>query len=437
MLHRTNSPIRRDVRQGDPAVIEEPESLRRRVGGYRLGRTLVLLTLGAMGVGIGLTRALPRNLDFAIRTDLGGAGQDMVFVDLGFDLAAYLALIGGALAADAFGASLVLLVSAGIAGAAGLIAAEAPSLPILILARVVAGGASGSAIAAALVAIGTTAPSPERGWATGLVLGGIVAGTWAAEPLAVSMGLWIWRSPLALISGGMAIWAGIWWAAVHRGPLAPGPSTIPVKTFGHILGMKTLLFLAFAVAWGAGYWQVLVPARLIDRWHWDLVLIPGISSLRLGTEAASCLLAGLVTDLLFWGSGNLRSARQVTVAAGLLIALVAGGFMPGIPGTALAYWLAIGDAGLALAAVGIMTTVLDIAAPRSGVAVAVLGATIGIAAWASPTMLGRLLPGDRIVGAIALALLALALPLAFLLRPDRPLPTEVESPPPRAEDDRD
>jgi hypothetical protein len=110
------------------------------------------------------------------------------------------------------------------------------------------------------------------------------------------------------------------------------------------------------------------------------------------------------------------------VAVGLLVAFIAGIALPNAPGPGLAVWLAVTDAGLAFAAVGLATATLDVAAPRTGAALAVLAVTVGLAAWGSPDLLGRLTGSAGLVRWIVLVLIGLGIPAAFFLRPDRPLP---------------
>jgi EmrB/QacA subfamily drug resistance transporter len=154
-----------------------------------------------------LTVALPR-----LREDFGADFVSVQWVLNGYVLAlASLTLIGGALA-DVYGRARMLALGCIIFGLASAACALAPSVTLLIAARVVQGIAAAIVTPASLALIGAVYPREERNQAIGVwaaasaltTAGGPILGGWLTENFGWPLVFWI-NPPLALAAVALLI----------------------------------------------------------------------------------------------------------------------------------------------------------------------------------------------------------------------------------------
>jgi MFS family permease len=211
-----------------PASTSAPPA--RILGVAAAGTLLVLAVFSAFVVTVGdSTRAL----------GAGIAGQAWSLSGMSLGLAA--ALLTAGVLADDLGYARVLTWSAALLGASSVVGAMAPSIAVLIGARVVQGIAGGGVVAASLGAIGRTFPSgSSRTRATavwGAAVGaGITIGPLTAGLLDAALG---WRSGFWLeAAGAIAVMSAS--AGLHMPPAATRRPLDPTGVTALVAGMALL-----------------------------------------------------------------------------------------------------------------------------------------------------------------------------------------------------
>jgi MFS family permease len=177
-----------ELRSG-ASVVDSASNAARTLAVAAFGTLLVLSTFSAVVTTVG---------DSARSLQGGVAGQTWALSGMSLGLAAAL-LMAGALADD-FGRRRVLVWSAALLAATSALGALAPSMGVLVAARVLQGVAGAGVLAASLGSIGHAFPAgPRRTRATGVwaaaVGGGIALGPLAGAALATALG---WRSSYGL-----------------------------------------------------------------------------------------------------------------------------------------------------------------------------------------------------------------------------------------------
>lgn len=157
-----------------------------------------------------LNLALP-----AIGRDLGAAGGGLQWVVSGYLLAAGALMAGAGRLGDLYGRRRLLTAGLAVFGGASLVCALAPSLPVLVGARVVQGAGGAMAMPAGLALLTNACPPGSRARVMGraLGIGGVatVCGPYVGGVLteAVSWRAVCWLNvPLALVAAGCAARAG-------------------------------------------------------------------------------------------------------------------------------------------------------------------------------------------------------------------------------------
>jgi predicted MFS family arabinose efflux permease len=301
------------------------------------GRFVLLLALGAFALGLDayvMAGLLPRVAD-DLDVSEASAGQMVTVFTLCYALAA--PVFAAALAGRP--ARTVLACALAVFTAGNALTALAPALPVLLLARALAGiGAGLYSPMAAATAAGLVGEE-RRGRSLALVMGGMSIGTVVGVPLGVLVAEQVgWRGTLWLITAlGVLALAGVaLLPATTAGPppalrdrvriLADGrvASIAVVSLLGGVasLGLYTYLapFLADASdgtgtvgpmwAWGAGgVLGSLLIGRVVDRTRrpfaivaWVLALLTAAHAL-LPTAAAAGVWA-LVPPLVVWGAAG-------------------------------------------------------------------------------------------------------------------------------------
>ncbi|MEV0504209.1 MFS transporter [Streptomyces spectabilis] len=399
-----------------------------------------VITIDVSGVNV----ALP-----AMRDDLGGSSSGLPWVVDSYTLMfAALMLSAGALS-DAVGARRAYGWGLGVFTLASLGCGAAPTLGVLIAARVVQGSAAAVMVPASLALIRQAFPDPvER--ARGIALwtvGGAVAV--AAGP--VLGGLltteWSWRAVFCLnVPTGIVGFLALMRAA--RSPrrsvafdlpgqvtavLALASLTFAVIEGGHD-GFTRAVLTAVVVAVGCALGFVAVEARRrhpmlpLELFRLRGVTVPVISGFALNAafyggvfvlslffqeqRGQSALSAGLmfVPMALITAHVNYLSPRAVTrfgrrtvVVAGLLtVALGCGALLPvgsGTPGWVTALLMIPLGVGGSLAMPALTSLMLDsVAGERAGTAAALLNTGRQTGGAVSTAAFGALLPGDFTAG---------------------------------------
>ncbi|WP_262697675.1 MULTISPECIES: MFS transporter [Streptomyces] len=352
-----------------------------------------------------LNLALP-----GIGRDLGAAGGGLRWVVSGYLLAAGSLMAGAGRLGDLYGRRRLLMAGLTVFGGASLVCALAPSLPVLVAARVVQGAGGAVAMPVGLALLTNACPPGARARIMGraLGIGGVatVCGPYAGGVLteAVSWRAVFWLNvPVALVAGACAARAGesrdttappsvdvaglvtatgalaALAVLVDRGPLwgwASGPSaaTLAVavalgcafvrheRAVANPLVDLTLFgsrpFVALTVAGAAANAATVivlfvVPLALQGPW--------GLSAMGAGVAflapAAAMALAGPV-------AGRIRTADAVRVMAGAL-GLGAASLGAATMATALpVFLLAITGCGAALGVAGALTLIATQAVVR-------------------------------------------------------------------------
>jgi MFS family permease len=329
-------------------------------------RTLRVAALGTLLV-LAVFSAIVTTIDDSVRSlHAGIAGETWALSGMSLGLAVTL-LTAGALADDV-GHRRVLTWSAALLAGASVIGALAPTVAVLVAARVLQGMAGGGVLAASLGSIGRAFPSgPERAHATGIwggaVGAGITVGPLASALLAVSFG---WRS-------------GYWLEAAAAAAVMVAATTLP----GGDRRARGRLDLAGIATLAAG--MALLTAALVEARHaWT-----GIATVALFGTAA----------LLLGGFAVIELRRRRPLVDPRLFGQPR--FLASVSG---ALFIGLANVGLMSYAPGVMQRVLHIS---------VLASAGVLCAWSGTSMvvalLARKLPvalGARARVAIGLALCA-------------------------------
>ncbi|MER7989595.1 MFS transporter [Streptomyces noursei] len=348
-------------------------------------RKVWLLTLGAFTLGLDayVMAGLLPVLAADVGTRVSLAGQLVTAFTLAYAISA--PLVAGLLS----GARPRLLILAALAvfTVGNALTALAPSLGLLLGARIVAGAGAGVYSALSTAAAAALVPEEKRGRALALVMGGMSAGTVLGVPIGVLLAehagwratLWLVTALGAVALGGLAVLL----PQVPAGPAVPVRARLtaladravaPVVTVSFLaavasLGLYTYLAPVLAAAggvhevtpylwaWGAGgVLGSVLSGPLVDRTGrvrmlaGGILLVVAVSQALLPTLAAVAL-PGAVVALLAWGAAGW--AFQVPQQHRLLRASAQRGTVAlALNNSALYLGSAVGSAlgGLALAA---------------------------------------------------------------------------------------
>ena len=194
-------PCSRGVIAAEPCPREQGREIARGQRRIVLSACIVASSMAFIDGSV-LTVALPR-----LREDFGADLVSVQWVLNGYVLAlASLTLIGGALA-DVYGRARILALGSIVFGLASVACALAPSVTLLIAARVVQGIAAAIVTPASLALIGAVYPREERNQAIGVwaaasaltTAGGPILGGWLTENFGWPLVFWI-NPPLALMA---------------------------------------------------------------------------------------------------------------------------------------------------------------------------------------------------------------------------------------------
>jgi MFS family permease len=224
------------------AITLRPSALKRRSAEATLsaqaGTTLPVAAFGTLLV-LAVFSAAASTVGDTVRSLRGGlAGQTWVLSGMSLGLAAALLIVGAL--ADDLGRRRVLIVGSATLGLASAVGALAPSVGVLVGARVLQGAAGAGVLAASLGAIGHAFPSGRaRTTATsvwGAAVGaGIAVGPLASGALAAGLG---WRS-------------SYWLLAIGAAALVPAAMTLPESRSAHRRRLDGVGAITLALAMAA------------------------------------------------------------------------------------------------------------------------------------------------------------------------------------------
>lgn len=190
--------------------------------------------------GLAVAAALPQ-----VAGDLGGVGL-LPWVITSFLLTSGVATVAAGPLVDGLGVAKTFRVAVAVFAVAGTLAGLAPSMPVLIVARVVQGAGAGATVATALAAVGLVFPASLVGRAFALnstVWGvmGVAAPALAATLLTVASWRWVFLVNLPL--GVVALAAG--WRSLP-GPVRSASPALRIDAVG--IGLVTAFAGALLVA---------------------------------------------------------------------------------------------------------------------------------------------------------------------------------------------
>lgn len=221
----------------------------------RLGRSAIscpqrdkpwVLATAILGSSLAFIEGSVVNLAMpAIQADFATSSTDLQWVVNAYLLVLGSAMLTGGSLGDRYGLRRVFIIGTGIFGCGALACAFAPSLPWLILARLVQGLGGALLVPASLALIGSHFDEHERGRAIGLWAGasalttalGPVAGGWLVDQSGWPAVFWL-IAPFAALTTLLA-----WW----RVPVSPRSDDGKLDYLGASLLVATLACLIYAL----------------------------------------------------------------------------------------------------------------------------------------------------------------------------------------------
>ncbi|WP_344319497.1 MFS transporter, partial [Streptomyces yatensis] len=349
-----------------------------------------------------LNLALP-----GIGRDLGAAGGGLQWVVSGYLLAAGALMAGAGRLGDLYGRRRLLMAGLAVFGGASLVGALAPSLPVLVGARVVQGAGGAMAMPAGLALLTNACPPGSRARVMGraLGIGGVatVCGPYVGGVLteAVSWRAVCWLNvPLALIAAVCAAWAG-----ESRDTTAPVSVDVAglVTVTGALAALAVLVDRGQPWGWASGRSAVAVALavglgavfvrheRAAAHPLVDLALFgnrPFVALTAAGAAAnAATVVVLFAVPLALQGPWRLSAAGAGAAFLAPAAAMALAGPVAGRIGTAyavraMAGVLVLGAAALAAAAAAPTLPVFLVAVTACGAALGVAGALTLIATQA-------------------------------------------------------
>jgi ACS family glucarate transporter-like MFS transporter len=263
--------------------------------------------------------------------------------------------------------------------------------PLLIL-RFILGVGESPTFPAAAQGISEWISRPRQGFASGIVLTSVGAGS-AIAPVLIStvMVRWGWRAAL-VASTAPAIAVALGWA-ISRPPsseLAPQREPQDSKVKAPIVWSRSfiLLIVSYTIEGYVGYiflfWFYLY---LVEVRHFDLLRAGSLSSLPGLLSIVSIPLGGLISDRLITSRLGVRWGRRAVPMTGLILSgiLLTLGAGTGNANYAVMY-LALAMASVLAVEGPFWATMIEIAGPRSGTAGGIMNCGSNIGGMISPAL---------------------------------------------------
>ncbi|MER6511319.1 MFS transporter [Nonomuraea sp. NPDC001636] len=288
-------------------------------------RKVVVLALGAFALGLdayvmaGLLPVMAADLG----TSIAVIGQTVTAFTLAYAIAAplFATVLGAARSRT------VLVLALAVFTVANGLTAVLSSLPLLLLARVIAGAGAGLYASQASVAAADLAPEQLRGRALGLVMGGMSAGTVLGVPLGVLLAEQAgWRSTMWLIT---ALGAAVMIAVYGLLPSAPAGRVVSARQRLAVLVDRRIAVVALvsflAAVASLGLYTYLAPV-LADAGGVDAVT-PYLWVWGVGGVLGS-LAVGPLVDRLGRTAGLVAAILGTLALTQLLLPFLAGAWAP-------------------------------------------------------------------------------------------------------------
>lgn len=346
-----------------------------------------------------LDRAAIAPLLVPIARDLDRSVAEVTLAPTGYLLTYGVMQMFWAAGSDRFGRVRTMRVSLIIAGVAGLASALAPTLPLLVGTRALAGAAFAAAVPGALVYIGDTVPIRIRPMALADLATGIAAGfaigTLGAALISDQVG---WRTPFAVI-GVCGLLLAVLIGRLEE-PERP-PFTPILRQLPEVLRHRsTLLVLALAFLEGSLVLGLLVflPATL---------QLSGVSTAQAGAATAAYGLAVILASALV-KRRTTRARPHRVLALGGVLAVTAFGLLTlaSTPATVLAASACLG-ASWAQLHTALQAWATEVLPNSRGVVVSAFASTLFLGSAAGTWVGGGLLAAGHVTvlfgGAAALA----------------------------------
>ena len=370
-------------------------------------------------------------------------GIDKTQLGLIFSIFAYpytvMQITGGWLA-DRYGPRLVLFLLCVIWSAATLLTGAVSGALSLIVVRIIVGLGEGGAFPAATRAMTFWFPSQERGMAQGVTHSFARLGGAAAPPLVVGIvALWGWRAAFVALGVASAAWALWWWISFRDTPaqrrdvsqqeldeigvpaVKGASERTPWKAM--VSRMWLVTFVDFCYGWSLWVFLTWLPTYLYEARGFDLAKMALFTSLPLAAGVVGDTLGGVLSDLLYRTTGNLRLARSAILVVGLLgaLAFLAPAVLTQDPILAV-YGLTASFFCLELTNAVLWSLPIDIAGRFAGTAGGMMNTGFGVAGMISPVVFGFLITRTgSYVGPFAITggLLAIGAIAALFIDPNR------------------
>lgn len=279
------------------------------------GRPVAVLALGSFAMGTDsfvLAGILPQ-IAGGLHISAGAAGQTITAFALTYGLAApFLAVLTSRLPRKP-----LLTAALGLFVLANLASAAAPSLSLLLVARVVAGLGAALYTPNASAAAAALAGPAHRGRALSVILGGLTVGTVFGVPVGTAIGQHLsWEASLVFVAAvGAVALLGV--LAVLPG--LPTPPAIPLA--------QRLTVLADRRVVGMVMFMLLMSGASIMVYTYTATVLGDIAHVH-GTGLAAALLAWGIGGIFgSFGSGwltdRLGAGRTLTLAVALLVVTLA------------------------------------------------------------------------------------------------------------------
>ncbi len=349
----------------------------------------------------------------------------------------------GGWCADKFGPRLVLTVLSIIWAVATILCGFAWGLTSLIMFRFILGIGEGGAFPTATRAFTFWLPVSERGFAQGITHSFARLGGAVAPPVVIGVtALYGWRESFILLGVVSLAWTALYVWFFRNTPIEHkwmtpkeldeiGVDTTRMKSAAKgktpwkemIQKMWLVTFVDFCYGWSLWVFLTWLPSYLKDARGFDLKQLALFTSLPLLAGVVGDTLGGVVSDLIYKRTGNLKTARRAMLVIGMGGGLV---FMLPVVGTenpmtAVAL-LAASFFFLELTNAVLWSLPMDIAGAYAGTAGGMMNTGFGVAGMVSPLAFGFLIQttGSYQVPFLAsAALLAVGIVAALFIDPTR------------------
>jgi len=348
-----------------------------------------------------------------MRRDLGltPIQLGLVFSAFAYPYAA-MQIVGG-WAADRFGPRLVLAALSLLWATATILTGFSWSVGSLLAFRLLVGVGEGGAFPSATRAFTWWLPVRERGFAQGVTHSFARLGGAATPPLVLAIvARYGWRASFVVLGAASAGWTALWlalfsdkpedhpWvsddelASIRDSSESSQAAREPTPWLAIVRGMWLATVVDFCYGWSLWVFLTWLPSYLSDSRGFAFNQMALATMLPLFAGVVSDTLGGVISDLVYRRTGNLRLARRALLVVGLggacafmMAAVLTGSAIGAV------YLLAAAFFFLEMANAVLWTLPLDIAGPHAGTAGGMMNTGFGVAGMISPIVFGLLIQG--------------------------------------------